>query len=319
MNLEEDFDNLRKEFILVGGQDSSQDIDIDLYARTNVDKVISFKTPSKELSKSGGFNASKLTKTVDSLFAISSIKELNTSMKTEGEENEESVTVSSLAMQVETLQKLISTIAGVVDTVELFLNQKTTLFYGSLQQLKQLEGTLGNYPKMLESKAIEPTIWAVITNIVVSNRMMHEKFDKETKKLMSDLSEVEVKNSSSVEIGIVNEFKNELINTLQLWKVTIEDVQSRVTKVESKAEKYASGRTALSISTSGDQSTSTLLTLLGITPSISSTTRNNHPVPLHTNTSSGDWVDKVSGLRNRITKIEKQQSEHGREGLNESV
>lgn len=42
-------------------------------------------------------------------------------------------TVSKLAVQVDTLQKVIPTMAGVVDADEVLLNQKTILLCGSLQ------------------------------------------------------------------------------------------------------------------------------------------------------------------------------------------
>ena len=317
LGLEVDFNEVRKEFVLVGSQDSSQDRDIDLYARTNLDKVISFKTPSKELSRSGGLNASKLTETIDSLLAMGSIKELNTPVKTESE-GDVATTVNKLTVQVDTLQKTIPTMAGVIDSVEVSLNQKTALLYGSLQQLKQLEGNLGNYPKLLENEGIEPTLWAAITNLVTGNKFVKEKSEKENQRVKVELNELKMKSSSFASITALNDFKNELVSILQSWKITIEDLQNRVSDVERKATNYFASRSNGPSVTAADPSSFTLLNSLGISrPTINtSDTSNRNGTP---STSSTVLPVEISGLRDRVAKIEKQQSEHGREGLNGSV
>jgi hypothetical protein len=320
LDLDVEFNKLRKEFVLVGSQDGSQDWDINLYARKNLDKVLSFKTPSKELSKSGGLIASNLTETVDSLIALGAIKELNTPVKKEGEESTP-VSLNRLTVQVDTLQKTIPTMAGVIDAVESSLNQKTNLLYGSLQQLKQLEGNLGSYPKILENEGIEPTLWAAITNIVTGSKVSREKLEKDNLLLQTNVKTLERDSASYTTIVDLNNFKNELVSILQSWKITIEDLQSRVSKVEIKANKlYTSKSGEMSSTRLTGGNTSTLLNTLGIAQS-SSTNSVNHGLVSSNQIGSSAMTSNadVVGLQDRIEKIEKQQSEHGREGLNGSV
>lgn len=320
LDLDVEFNKLRKEFVLVGSQDGSQDWDINLYARKNLDKVLSFKTPSKELSKSGGLIASNLTETVDSLIALGAIKELNTPVKKEGEESTP-VSLNRLTVQVDTLQKTIPTMAGVIDAVESSLNQKTNLLYGSLQQLKQLEGNLGSYPKILENEGIEPTLWAAITNIVTGSKVSREKLEKDNLLLQTNVKTLERDSASYATIVDLNNFKNELVSILQSWKITIEDLQSRVSEVEIKANKlYTSKSGEMSSTRLTGGNTSTLLNTLGIAQS-SSTNSVNHGLVSSNQIGSSAMTSNadVVGLQDRIEKIEKQQSEHGREGLNGSV
>ena len=318
LGLDEDFDKVRREFLLVGSQDSSQDRDIDLYARTNLDTVMKFKTPSKELSKSGGLTASRLGETIDSLITMETIKEMRTPVKLETELDISS-SLNSLLVQVETLKKAIPTMAGVVDSVEDSLNQKTTLLYGSLQQIKQLEGTLGIYPKLLKGEGIEPTVWAAIVNVVTSSKHIQERMDNETNLLRKDLSTLKAQTSSFADVGVVDDFKNELVNILHSWKSTIEDLQSKVNEVETDVKNLQPRRGSTRGTGSENSTSSTLLNSLGIMGEPRARVETPFPPSVHSTSSGSESANKMADIVDRIVKIEKQQSEHGREGLNGSV
>ena len=302
----------------MGSQDSSQDRDIDLYARTNLDTVMKFKTPSKELSKSGGLTASRLGETIDSLITMETIKEMRTPVKLETELDISS-SLNSLLVQVETLKKAIPTMAGVVDSVEDSLNQKTTLLYGSLQQIKQLEGTLGIYPKLLKGEGIEPTVWAAIVNVVTSSKHIQERIDNETNLLRKDLSTLKAQTSSFADVGVVDDFKNELVNILHSWKSTIEDLQSKVNEVETDVKNLQPRRGSTRGTGSENSTSSTLLNSLGIMGEPRARVETPFPPSVHSTSSGSESANKMADIVDRIVKIEKQQSEHGREGLNGSV
>ena len=318
LGLTGDFELLRKEFVLLNSQDGSQDSDIDLYARSNLKKANNFKTPAKELGRAGGFNPSRLTEAVDSLVALGTIQEARNPVKFEGE-SDLIATVSKLVNEVENVGKIIPTIAGVVDTIEESLNDKTVLIYGGLQQIKQLEGTIGNQSDVLKNAGMEPTLWGAVSNVVLAVKDLSEKSQAEELRLKEDLQSLEARASNLVEAQTVTELKLELVNILQTWKTTIQNLQQEVVDLNIKLTS-SSRPTPLPSATMG------MLSTLGISmptaPSLPTTSPSPPSTTIVTTPGVGSHhsiTTELEVINDRIKQMEKQHREHGKEGLNGAV
>ena len=323
LGLDVDSEKLRKEFVLVNSQDGSQDEEIDKFCRSNLKKAYSFKTPAKGLTKSGGLNSSNLGETVDTLMSLGTIADVGAPTKFE-DQTELEAAVSLLISEVKNVKKSLPTIAGVVDTVETSLLDKTTLIYGSLQLIKQIEGELGTQTQGLKDAGIEPTIWAALANVITTSKMKGEKLENLVSKLNTEIQNLENSNRNKIEVDALNTLKTELFNVLTTWKTTIEETRNSVQIVEAKVTTLSNQVTTSTASPSSFRPTSTpspsdMLASLGISGS-ESTIPNSHRVGTPVGEGLGGVdADIFKRLIDRVSKMEKQQMEHGREGLNGAV
>jgi hypothetical protein len=300
-------EELRNEFILLASQDGTKDSDIDSFARKNFLKTVAFKTPSKGQSEGLGSSQSNLVDIVSNFTAKSETEGVSSSIKFESNE-ELSRVVSELEQYYDGLRRILPSVAGTVDSLEFDIKEKTNLIYGSLQQLRQLEGVIGKQPQVLKEQNTAPTIWGTVSELFSTQQKYEVDSNTKLESFKGVLNQFNTKlNQSSTKTDSDN-LKNDIFNLLKGWKSIIEEINTKVSKLEAM---NSSG-------SSSSNNSSNAFNALGIAGMNQTTTPDQSNVNPSESLSSS-MSDLLNALTSRLGKLERQYSEKGKEGLNGAV
>jgi hypothetical protein len=297
-----DFEATRKEFVLIKSQDSGDVKDIDGYARPNLSKTVAFKTPSKNRGNGNVSSTSNMNDMVNAILVKMSQE------STEGSrvkfENQEQLTdtVTEIMAYTEGLKGLIPSMAVGIDTLEQTLNEKSDLLYGSLQLLQQLEAAVGNQSNFLKTQNVEPTVWGSISELLSLFQKSESKNDSKLSKIQSENLKIK-SDILAVNKHEKEKLQNEIINLLQGWKVIIEGLNARVTKLETQQNSSGNTRTKSINPFSG----------LGIHDTSVEEDSRSTGTDANINSSSMD------SITDRLTKLEKLNNDQNKDGLKGSV
>jgi hypothetical protein len=302
-----DPEELRNEFILLASQDASKDSDIDSFARKNFLKTVAFKTPSKGQSEDLGLNQSNLVDIVSNFTAKAETDKEEASIKFETNEELNRV-VSDLVNYYEGLQRILPSVAGTVDSLEFNIKEKTNLIYGSLQQLRQLEGVIGKRPQALKDQNTAPTIWGTVSELCSSQQKYETDSQNKFESMKGALNLFDTKLNLSSTKAESDVLKNDIFNLLKGWKSIIEEMNTKVAK-------FSTTHSSNPVSSNDHSNTFNSLGIAGMTD-------NARPVQAAVNGNdafSASASELLNTLNSRLGKLERQQSEKGKEGLNGAV
>ena len=303
-DLEPEF--LLKEFALISSQDGSKDAEINAFARKNLLKTVAFKTPSKSKVQDSLFDPSSLVDIVSNFSEISDMGKLEPTVKFESVEDLNQA-VSELLNYHEGLRRILPSIAGTVDSLEQKFSEKTDLIYGGIQQVRQLETTIGNQPQVLKDQNTAPTIWGSISEIFSNQKKGESDSATKLELIKGFVTQLETRLQNCALKPDTEQVKLDIFQLLKGWKVIIESVTTRVSTLESAAK----------IQGSGSQLDSSAFSMLGIT-NMNQQSSNNQSVP-STNGITSEVSDLLNVLTSRLGKLEKQHADKGKEGLNGAV
>jgi hypothetical protein len=297
-----DLEDLRKEFILIKSQDGSKVSDIESFARPNLSKTVAFKTPSKNRDLKQELQPTNLTETVSNL--VSSTEDLEFDLTTKIEDPTElNRAVVNLTKKSDMMTSFLPVIAGVVDSLELSVLEKTNLLYGGLQQIKQLEGAIGSQTNLVKNLKFDPTLWGSISEIISLFQNSETKFDQKNQEI-SEVIKLLVKKIEDLEKMDNHSLKDNVFKLLKGWKTIIENLGTRVNRLEK--EKIAG-----TVDTSRN-------------PFISLGINHNDPLPSSaastTNVNATNYSEELlDGINKRLEKVEKHHLHQGKDGLKGSV
>jgi hypothetical protein len=294
-------EDLRNEFVLIASQDGSKDSEIDEVARKTFLKTVNFKTPSKskgQMFRSGGTN---LVDIVSNFTTTSDEASGQTKLKFETTEDM-SLVVSDLVKYYEGLKRILPSMAGTVDSLGDSLNDKTDLIYGGIQQVRQLEGTIGKQPQELKEKNTAPTIWGSISELFSNFQKSDADFTTKVELLKGSIDTLEGNLNQYSKSTESESLKADIFKLLTGWKGIIEGVTSRVTNLEN----HSSSSRSSSIKTGAFES-------LGINDNNTSDPNNS------SQTMPASVSELLNSLTSRLGKIERQQTDSGKEGLSGAV
>jgi hypothetical protein len=295
-----DMETLRKEFVLIANQDRFKDSEIDDGVRKNLMKTVAFKTPSK--SK---FISSKLGETVTDLITTLGTDTGSGDLKSKGE-SELSEPITNLVDQYAKIKLVLPAMANVINTLEVQSKDREELIYGNIQQVQQLQGTIGGQSTVLKDANMEPTVWGSLTELFLMLQKSDAKDDFSVATINAELNNINQKLSNLPNSNVaVNGLKSEVFQLLQGWKTIIENLATRVTTIENMPQS-TTGITSSSnnpFSTLGISGTPNLGNT-NVTPSI--------PVP-------SDINELLTSINSRLGKMKKQQTDHGKDGLKGAV
>jgi hypothetical protein len=301
LETEADPEDLRNEFVLIASQDGSKDSEIDGVPRKAFLKTVNFKTPSKPKGQLFYPNATNLVDIVSN-FTTSS-DEVSSESQVKFESTEElSSAVSDLVSYYEGLKRILPSMAGTVDSLGDSLNDKTDLIYGSIQQVRQIEGTIGKQPQELKQKNTAPTIWGSISELLASLQKSESDANSRIELLKGLINTIESNLSHYNKTSDADNLKSDIFKLLTGWKGIIERVTERVTKLEQQP----------SISTPAGPSSSTFDSL-GIA-TLPETTGTNPTQQIPSSVS-----ELMNSLTFRLEKLERQQADSGKESLSGAV
>jgi hypothetical protein len=296
---------LRKEFILIASQDGSKDSEIDAGVRKTFLKTVNFKTPSKLKGQSGNFNPSNLVGIVSN-FTMQAEEESSSSVLKFESSKELNRVVSDLVSYHDILKRVLPSVAGMVDSLEQTVQDKTDLIYGGIQQVRQLEGTIGSQPQILKENNVAPTIWGSISEIFSNLQKCEMDSNTKIELLKGTISSLKLNFNNFMKNSESDKLKSDIFELLKGWKVIIEGFSSRIMNLETSSA-TTSSQSNLKQSPFGD---------LGI--NVNGFTSNGTNANTGTSIPS-DVGDLINSLTQRLGKIERQQSDKGKEGLNGSV
>jgi hypothetical protein len=301
LETEADPEDLRNEFVLIASQDGSKDSEIDGVPRKAFLKTVNFKTPSKPKGQLFYPNATNLVDIVSN-FTTSS-DEVSSESQVKFESTEElSSAVSDLVSYYEGLKRILPSMAGTVDSLGDSLNDKTDLIYGSIQQVRQIEGTIGKQPQELKQKNTAPTIWGSISELLASLQKSESDANSRIELLKGLINTIESNLSHYNKTSDADNLKSDIFKLLTGWKGIIERVTERVTKLEQQP----------SISKPAGPSSSTFDSL-GIA-TLPETTGTNPTQQIPSSVS-----ELMNSLTFRLEKLERQQADSGKESLSGAV
>jgi hypothetical protein len=289
----------------IASQDGSKDSEIDAGARKTFLKTVNFKTPSKRKGQTSNFDPSNLVDIVSNFTMLAEEESSNPKLKFESGEELNRV-VSDLVSYYEAVKKILPSVAGTVDTLEQTIQDKTELIYGGIQQVRQLEGTIGTQPQVLKENNIAPTIWGSISEIFSSLQKCETDSNTKVELLKGSLSTLELNFNNFSKTSTADKLKTDIFELLKGWKTIIEASNTRISKLEK-------------ISSPGTESESSVRSSFG---DLGINTTGLPSAVTNTNTVSNipsSVSELLNSLTTRVGKVEQQQSEKGKEGLNGSV
>lgn len=297
---------LLKEFALISSQDGSNDSEIDGFARKNLLKTVAFKTPSKSKAQGTFFDPSSLVDIVSNFSEVSDMSKLESTVKFESNEDLNRA-VSELVNYYEGLRRILPSIAGAVDSLEQKTNEKTDLIYGGIQQVRQLETTIGNQSQFLKGQNTAPTVWGSISENLSNQKKFEGEAETKIELMKGILSQLETKVQYCALKPDTEQVKLDIFELLKGWKVIIEELNNRVRNLETSSKGHDSN----------NQQGSSSFSALGFT-SLNQTTSNIQSSASGTGMTS-EVSDLLNVLTSRLGKLEKQHLDKGKEGLNGAV
>jgi hypothetical protein len=302
LSSEGDLETIRKEFVFINSQDSGDVKDIDGYARLNLSKTVAFKTPAKNRGDGNVSTVSNMNDMVNAILV--KMSQESTKESTVKFENQEQLNDSVMELMTywEGLKNIIPSFAVGLDNLEQTLNEKTDLLYGSLQLLQQLEAAVGSQPNFLKSQNFEPTVWGSVSELLSlfqkSESKIENKFSTITSENLKMKSEILATNKHEKE-----KLQHEIVNLLQGWKVVIENLSARVSKLESQKGVVPVPRSRAINPFSS----------LGIHDSTAEDDTKSTASDANLNSVS------IESIASRLSKLEKQNNDQGKDGLKGSV
>jgi hypothetical protein len=298
-------EELRREFILIESQEGSNDNDIDTGARSTLKKAVDFKTPLK----SKLFQPTKLNEIVSELYSINEEGSQTKTTKFESKEEELMESITAVSNQSQNAQKAIPQIADAINNIGTELQDKTDLIHGNIHQVKQLEGAIGVQSNVLKGLNMEPTVWGSLADLLALVQKSDSELNTKITKSNVTLSILQSRFENVSSKTELENVKSDIIKLLQSWKLAIETLTTRVTNVESNQRKTKLAKVS--------SSSKNAFHSLGISDSMN----NDYDSDMDDSSSSKNEVvaGLVKDITSRITKLEKQQTEHGKDGLNGAV
>jgi hypothetical protein len=299
-------ESLLNEFTLISSQDGSKDSEIDAFAQKNLLKMVAFKTPSKSKVQDTLFDPSSLVDIVSNFSETSDMGKLESTLKFESNE-ELNQAVSELVNYYEGLRQILPSIAGTVDSLEQKISEKTDLIYGGIQQVRQLETTIGKQLQVLKDQNTARKIWGSISEIFSSQKKGEADSETKIELIKGLVAQWETRLQNVALKPDTDQVKSDIFELLKGWKVIIKSITTQVLMLETTAKSNSSV----------NQATSSAFSTLGISnmnPQVSNTQST-----LATNGITSEVSDLFNVLTSRLGKLEKQHSEKGKEGLNGAV
>jgi hypothetical protein len=305
LSLDADFEEIRKEFILIDTQDGSKDSEIDNFARKNILKTVQFKTPSKARTSIQENQSTNLTETIANLTSLYENKSNKVEIKFQ-DIDDVSAAFSDVNMRVENMNKVLPSIASVVDNLGESVLTKTDLIYGGLQQMQQIEGTIGKQTELLKAMNMTPTLWCSISELVDMIRKSESNGTHALGALSVKVGETAMKVDTIEKSKEMDKLKSNVFDLLKSWKAIIEGLTVRVNTLEtsSASASAVSGQAANPFSALG------ISGLNGTVPGTSSSTSTNPP---------SEIAELLNTLTTRIDNVERKSQDKGKDGLVGSV
>ena len=295
-------EEIRKEFILINSQEGSNDTEIDTGARSTLKKAVEFKTPSK----SSVYKSSNLNEIVNKLYAIKEDELTLGTVKDELESDDVESKVVTLRNQYENTKLALPQFAETIDKLSSSLKDNIELTHGNIHHVKQIEGAIGMQSNILKGLNMEPTVWGSMADLLSLFQKSDSDLNDKNTRVNTTLSILQSRLQNVTSKKDLNSMKTDIINLLQTWKIAIETLTNRVTTIEEKSANKTTSKT------SGINFSS-----LGISDSLNTNYNSDD------DDSSSKHENLVTSLVNditkRVSKLEKQSSEHGKDGLNGAV
>lgn len=295
LNSENDIEHLKAEFVIIDSQEGTDSATIE-NSKKNLLRTVSFKTPKKDLSTNR--NPNKVTDLVSSFLDFSSIKEDKIRLKELEDPAKSSIALLELEGVTDGLRTSLPKIAGIVDSLEFAVNEKSDLVDGLLQQIRVIDDSIGSKSLFFKSLKMDPTVWGALTDTVAT--VQQTEADLETKmfnlnkkffELKSQVQAIKPNNS-------VDSIQEGLVKLLQSWKMIIQDLVSRVASLEAD-------RRSVQVPVPSSSIPSDPFSNLGITVG---TSENGVGAPTHApsaDPNSFSTTDVFESLLSRVDKLEK--------------
>jgi hypothetical protein len=167
LTTEADSEELCNEFVFIASQDGSKDSEINRVAGKAFLKTVKFKTPSKLKGQFYQASSSNLVDIVSNFTTSSDEASGQPEVKFESTEELSHAVSDLVSYHKGLLKRNLPSMAGTVDSLGDSLSDKTDLIYRGIQQVRQLEGTIGKQSQELKQKNTAPTMEAVFWSFLV--------------------------------------------------------------------------------------------------------------------------------------------------------
>ena len=229
LNSQSDIEDLKAEFVIIDSQEGT-DITTIENSKRNLLKAVSFKTPKKDPNFIR--NPNKVTELVSSVLDFASIKEDKMRLIELEDPKQSSIALLELEGITDGLRTSLPKITGVIDILEMAVNEKSDLVDGLLQQIRVLNDTIGAKSLFFKSLKMEPTVWGALAETVAVVQRTEAELETKMFNLNKKLFELKSQVQASKTTNSADSIQEGLVKLLQSWKLIIQDLVSRVGAIE---------------------------------------------------------------------------------------